>query len=158
MRTNYILMMFVFLGLTSCDGEDAETYYDFDEKTFHAKQKQWEDQNLLNYKYDQYYMSSATGPISETIIVKNGIATSESPERSALIGNLSDVFTQIENDFNYEKSNQIIPIYGINVKIKYNDNYHYVEDVSFSTSYKEQIDGGMWYDLKISNFEILEER
>lgn len=154
-----LLFLITFLSLTiiSCNKDEEEIYYDFDEKTFNTKQKQWKEQNIQNYKYDQYYMSSATGPISETIVVRNGIATSESDERSAFIGTLSDVFARIENDFNEGKSNQQLPIYGISVKIKYNENYHYLEDVTFSTSYKGDVVGGMWYDLKISNFEILEE-
>src|SRR5690554_4428925 len=96
MKTKLLLLTgFLGITLTSCDKEEA-VFYRFDEPTFTAKQKQWEEQNIKNYKFDQYYMSSATGPVEETITVQNGTAYSSNEERSALIGTISDVYTRSE--------------------------------------------------------------
>lgn len=156
MKTKLLLLTgFLGITLTSCDKEEA-VFYRFDEPAFTAKQKQWEEQNIKNYKFDQYYMSSATGPVEETITVQNGVAYSSNDERSALIGTISDVYTRVLNDFNQGKNNPQLPIYGITVDVKYHSDYHFPEEIKFSTSYKEDVAGGAWYDLKISNFEILE--
>lgn len=152
-----VLFLITFLGITtiSCDKED-EVFYHFDESKFIAKQKQWEQQNLKNYKFKQSYNSSTTGPVSETINVRNGIASSENDTHSAMIGTISEIYNRILNDFNEGKQNQQVPIYGITVDVNYNEEYNFPEKVKFSTSYKENIVGGAWYELQISDFEILE--
>ncbi|SEI01608.1 hypothetical protein SAMN02927937_02749 [Paenimyroides aquimaris] len=159
MKTRLLLsILFMANIMVSCDGEKPDVFYHFDEPTFTAQQKQWNEQNLKSYKFDQHYMSSATGPVEETITVQNGVAYSSNEDhQSVLIGTISDIYTRVLNDFNREKDQQDYEIYGITVDVKYNQEYHFPEEINFSTSYVESIDGGMWYDLKISNFEILEE-
>lgn len=157
MKTN-LLFPIALIGLltTSCGKDEDTIRYDFDEKTFAVQQKSWEEQKIQNYQFDQDYMAS-TGPVHETIVVKNGIATSTNNENGSMfIGNISEIYAKVLNDFEYEKEHQDLPIYGISVDVKYNETYHFPEKIEFSTLYKEQIDGGMWYDLTISNFEILE--
>ncbi|HUH25302.1 MAG TPA: DUF6174 domain-containing protein [Flavobacterium sp.] len=153
-----LLLLIAFLGIimVSCDKEEDAVYYRFDEAKFVAKQKQWNEQDLQNYQYVQSYYSSTTGPVSETIVVRNGIASSENETRSAMIGTISDVYTRVINDFNQGKTQQNLPINGISVDVTYNEDYSYPEDIKFTTSYKEAVAGGAWYDLKISDFEILE--
>lgn len=154
-----LLLLAGFLGVTmvSCE-EDVDVYYRFDESTFLTKQSLWEEQHIQSYRFEQHYMSSATGPVSETIEVRNGIATSDADESNpVLIGTISDVYTKVLNDFNQGKYLQTMPIYGISVDVTYNNEYHFPEEIKFSTAYKDDVVGGAWYDLKISNFEILEE-
>lgn len=153
-----LFSLIAFLGIitVSCDKEEEGVYYRFNEAKFVAKQKQWNEQDLQNYQYVQSYYSSATGPVSETIVVRNGVASSENETHSAMIGTISDVYSRVLNDFNQEKTQQNLPIYGISVDVTYNGVYNYPEDIKFTTSYKEDIVGGVWYELKISDFEILE--
>ena len=152
-----LLYCIAFTGslMISCEKEEA-VFYRFDESSFTAKQKKWTEQNIQNYKFDQYYMSSATGPVAETIIVQNGTAYSSNEDQSVLIGTISDVYARVLNDFNQGKNNPQRPIYGITVAVKYHTDYNFPEEIKFSTSYKEDIVGGAWYELKISDFEILE--
>src|SRR5690606_35432761 len=118
-----LLLLAGFLGVTmvSCE-EDVDIYYRFDESTFFTKQSLWEEQHIQSYRFEQHYMSSATGrPVSETIEVRNGLATSDADQSNpVLIGTISDVYTKVLNDVNQGKYHQTIPIYGISVDVTYN--------------------------------------
>lgn len=98
---------------------------------------------------------ASTGPVSETVYVLNGVATVESEYFGPSMSTISDVYKKVLRDFE-EVKNGAADRYGITIKVKYNELYSYPEEINFSTSYKGNYVGGMWYDMKISNFEILE--
>src|SRR5690606_33450000 len=112
-----LLLLAGFLGVTmvSCE-EDVDVYYRFDESTFLTKQSLWEEHDIQSYRFEQHYMSSATGYVSETIDVLNGLATSDADEaNTVLIGTISDVYSKVLNEYKQEKYHQHLPIYGISV-------------------------------------------
>ena len=48
------------------------------------------------------------------------------------------------------------PISSYIMKITYNSDYHYPQEISKVVTYSEKVDGSKGYTMKISNFEILE--
>ena len=159
MKTKLLLLTALLGFITVSCEQEVGVYYDFDEDAFHFNREGWEQLNIQNYQFDQFYMSSATGPVYETIVVRDGIATTNAgiDQGSAIIGDIPAIYDRILTDFNEVKQQEVLPIYGITVDIKYNEEYHFPEEVDFSTTYKTTVDGGAWYDIKITNFEILAE-
>ena len=147
------------LFATACD---EHGYTEFDEKTFETERAQWLDMQITDYQFHVNFFSDA-GPEEAIVHVKNAMLQSielvpEKPSES--IERRFSTITAVYDDIAaavVEHSEQIDKgeIKGITIKIKYNAEYHYPEEVNYSVGYNEDMNGGYYYSLKISDFKIL---
>ena len=164
MKTNLFLIAISLFFVTACNEQknhDQENF-GFDKEAFDAERSQWFDMQLADYQFHASYFSDA-GPEEAIITVKNGTVETIEPVPdkqhyglSPFFISISDVYENIALDF-AEHSEQINQgkVKGVAVKIKYNNEYHYPEEVIYSVGYNENMYGGYYYTLKISDFTVL---
>lgn len=148
----YLLSVFSLFALTSCSEEVERDFLVFDEAKFQSEKKLWEENKPSNYGFQQNYFAS-TGPVDEYVQVLNGVATFNDTN-TMQIGSIDKIFNKISSDIEQAKKENNAT--QITVEIQYNKTYHYPEKIEFSTSYKEQVAGGFWYNLEIKDFELIQ--
>lgn len=149
-------VIFLFASIaTSCSDGKIE----FDRDTFDKEHSKWLAQGIEDYTFSYKYFSSATGPVSFTIVVRNGKMESVGGDKEYFnppFTGISELFDDVASV--YEKHKQGVDkneLKSVTIKIKYNTEYHYPQMISYSVGYKEEIDGGYYYDFEVTDFELL---
>ena len=138
-----------------------------DRATFEKEFAAWSAQNMENYKfiYDYFSAGGPLGPVS-IIIAENEDPVVENLEYSSLenypanmIKSMSGIFDFIRETFdriedikNGAYNTKDMTVSSVSLRIKYNAQYHYPEEVTYVVSYKQEVMGNPHYDLKITEF------
>lgn len=143
------------LILASCRNNDCTTI-EFDQVEFNKQKALWDANGLQNYSFDVSYFSSATGPVEETVTVTNDVGDKGEEWFTKPI---SGIYETIEHSFDNMKENvagnEDSNVAGMTLKIKYNKDFNYPEEIKYSVDYYEPVDGGGGYTLTISNFDVI---
>ena len=157
MKKSYVLATIAFLGLMSCSGDesnDNKYIFEFDEARFKQEKEAWEKANYQNYCFTFSSRSSSYGLIENNITVVNGIATGDNEDMKTFT--ISELYENCENIANSylsgNKKNE--GSYHISYYFKYNKEYHFPEEISFTQYNMPPGGGGSSHEL--SNFKITE--
>ena len=159
--TNLLTAFFCSLLLitfaTSCSNDDK---IKFNKPLFEQERANWTNQNLQNYTFSYKYYSSTTGPISFTLVIRNGAIESESSERGtgkSFFNGITDIYDFVERHLQEDKDyTGEYPPESIEVDITYNDKYHYPSSIKYSIWYSVQIDGGGDFSFELTDFKVLD--
>ena len=156
MRVNYLLIIFTFLGLMSCDKDENtnEYIFEFDEVTFRQESEAWAKLNYQNYSYTFSSESSSYGRIENNITVTNGIAIGDNEDMDSYT--ISEIYSNCENIANSYISGSMDNGVGYHISyyLKYDKEFHIPTKISF-TKYNMPPGGG-GYSSEISNFKLIE--
>jgi hypothetical protein len=163
----------VFLVL-SCP---VAPFLSFDWETFDRERKLWEEGDYKNYVFVQEYRNDAypNGKVRITVsgdaepVIENldeWVLEHEPPEMwlgSAhyLAPTITEIYEQIDafvtQDIKKSSGENPLSISEITCEIKYNPDYHYPEEVDYVVGYTKPVDGGGYFDLKITDFYELKD-
>lgn len=155
MIKHIILLALTVFITASCSKDDMII---FDKSEFDGYKKKWTEADINNYSFQISYFSGTQGPQTAIIIVENG----ETKSIETTYGNeffrfnsITDIYNDIENAFAEHKTSlKQEKIKTIRIKIKYNKEYFYPQEVDYSIGYDDGFVGGYYYDYTISNFVI----
>jgi hypothetical protein len=130
-----------------------------DKKTFEKEYSAWKSQNMKNYRFTYEFFNDA-GPVGPVKIEIKGNETSiiKSLNDDRIIAeNMTEIYEFINSTFEFIERIKNgdydgFKIRSLTLNIKYNRQYHYPVEVNFSEGYIEDIVGGGYYTLKITEF------
>jgi len=169
MNGKYLSFSLIFIFMiffNSCDifNKDDITIK-MDKESFEKEHIAWNNQNLANYRFTYNFFDDA-GPIGPvTITIKENeipvIENSDQYNDYIIAENISEIYDFINGTFDFIESVKNGTYNGHKIKsitlnISYDTQYHYPKEVNLSTGYVEQIDGGAYYTLKITEFRELD--
>ncbi|MDR1278885.1 MAG: hypothetical protein LBK02_09045 [Treponema sp.] len=163
----------VFLVL-SCP---AAPFLSFDRETFDRERKLWEAGDYKNYVFVQEYRNDAYpgGKVRITVsgsaepVIENldeWVLEHQPPETwldnaHYLAPTITEIYERIDafitEDIKQSSGENPLPISDITCEIKYNPDFHYPEEVDYVVGYNKPIDGGAYFDLKITDFYTLKD-
>lgn len=157
MKKSYLLATIAFLGLMSCNSDEkdqATNIFEFNEVRFKQEKEAWEKANYQNYSFTFSSRSSSYGLIENNITVVNGVATGDNEDmKTFTISELYENCESIANSYlSGTKKNE--GSYHISYYFKYNKEYHFPEEISFTQYNMPPGGGGSSHEL--TNFEITE--
>jgi len=160
MRAVCILSSFIAIILCSCWFMD-DLVIQADKKTFDKERAAWDNQNLKNYQFTYKYSDGATGPGSPVkVTVKENeepVIENQRENYGYFFKSISEIYNHVNGTFDYVESVKNgtydgHKIRSVTLDITYNKQYHYPTKVDLSTGYVEQIAGGAYYNLEITEF------
>jgi hypothetical protein len=161
-----IYMAFLLVFLNSCDLLNDDLMVKMDKKTFDKEYSAWELQDLKNYQftYDFFNDAGPVGPMKITIRENEAVVIENMGQDDDLgiAENIPEIYDFINKTFDFIESvkNGTYNGYKINsltLDITYHTQYHYPKEVHFSEGYVENVVGGGYYTLKVSEFTQLDE-
>jgi hypothetical protein len=163
-RFSLFAVLLVFLN--SCDifiGDNL--IIKMDKAAFEKERAEWNSQNIKDYQFVYKFFNDA-GPVGP---VKITIKENEEPliefdsefNQDVPFKSISEIYDFLNGTFDFIESvrNGTYNGYKINsleLKITYDNQYHYPREAAFSEGYAESIDGGGYYHLEIKNFAPLD--
>jgi hypothetical protein len=146
----------------------------FDQETFDTQRQLWLDQELQNYSFCLYNESAPGVAWRSTVVIKNGIVDSVSPDNPAYGDTWQEFAVPISGIFDFiVRSKELVVAdaskienkdpefqYSYSLEIEYNSEYHFPE--SFSSTFvfnpkdpTEELEGnGRCGYMTITNFSI----
>jgi hypothetical protein len=158
----FFLFLVSFSILNSCKNifED-DLLIKMDKETFEKEYEEWKLQDIRNYQFTYEFFNDA-GPIGPVkIIIKENelpvIENSNEYNDGIIVENIMEIYDFIKSTFNFIEQVENGTYNGpkiriLTLNIKYNKQYHYPTEVDFSEGYIENVDGGRYYTLKITEF------
>jgi len=136
-----------------------------DKRTFEKERNLWNKQNLKNYKFTYKYFHDAgpIGPVKIMVTENEGSIIIENPyDDYFILKTIPEIYDYISETFDYIESvkngkDDGHEIRDITLDIFYDAKYHYPTKVHLSTGYVQDIDGGAYYTLEITNFSTLQQ-
>jgi hypothetical protein len=168
--TLYSLILLILLISNSCSNTSDVT---FDEDTFYTQKAEWESLNISNYNFTQNYFND-TGPQPHIMntIKSNELVSSQITDEDLESGewNSNDLILDNLVSFNsinaiYEYIEELIEnekikittqeINGFYLNIVFDNTYHYPTNIEFSTTYYNDVVGGDYFTLVITDFNLV---
>lgn len=167
MKLKIIAVILTFF-LLSCDFFiDDKEGLTFDEKSFEENKSLWVQNDISNYSFNQKYFDSSRGPMPE-IGIK--VSNNEFKSKDFVSGDdgihendlyyfktINEIFIFVERvvaeckddiESNHESS-----MLGAEIRIEYDETYHFPRKVDCSGYYEEGVMGGLSSHLQITYFE-----
>jgi hypothetical protein len=163
-----ILILFISLIFTHCSDLDDSRGLVFDQNTFDQNRELWKENKISNYTFSQEYFSTSIGPQPkltsivinselDTIFVQSINATNISIEHLTYyetIDNVYDFIEYIVNSCEEQINSSQSRMEGAEIKITYDDTFHYPTEINCTGYYPDAILGGLSVHIIFSDFEV----